>query len=176
MDIWALVTGIASILSLFLGSSEQFSQFKKYILPFGFISLGVFLGRLSNNLADSADMLTSNPIMLGAIIIVIASLVAGYFILKVIHDNLTVPGGVLIICFVALYFGINGIVKTYLHSFNPQKLSTYDLVELSKYKEKDGQLSDAKKYLNLALDYSDDKEEKKFINQKITKLTQQQLE
>ncbi|MDV4244227.1 hypothetical protein [Acinetobacter baumannii] len=114
--------------------------------------------------------------MFGVIIIVMASLLAGYFILKVIHDNLTVPGGVLLICFVALYFGINGIVKTYLHSFNPQKLSTYELVELSRYKEKDGQLSEAKKYLNLALEYSDDNEERKFINQKITKLTNQQLQ
>lgn len=176
MDIWALVTGIASILSLFLANSEQFSQFKKYIFPFGFISLGVFLGRLSNNLASSADALTSNPIMFGVLIIVMVSLVAAYFTLKVIHENLTVPSGILLICFVALYFGINGIVKTYLHSFNPQKLSTYELVELSQYKEKDGQLSEAKKYLNLALEYSDDNEEKKFINQKIAKLTKKQLE
>ncbi|WP_213067942.1 hypothetical protein, partial [Acinetobacter baumannii] len=66
--------------------------------------------------------------------------------------------------------------RQYLHSFNPQKLSTYELVELSRYKEKDGQLSEAKKYLNLALEYSDDNEERKFINQKITKLTSQQLQ
>lgn len=162
--------------SLFLGSSEQFSKFKKNIFSFGFVGLGIFFGRLSNNLSNSADALTSNPVMFGVIIIVMASLVAGYFILKVIHDNLTVAPGVLLICLVALYFGINGIVKTYLHSFNPQKLSAYELVELSKYKEKDGQLSDAKKYLNLALEYTNDNEEKKFINQKIAKLTKQQLE
>lgn len=176
MDIWSLVTGVASILSLFLASSEQFSQFKKYIFPFAFISLGVFIGRLSNNLASSADALTSNPIMLGVIIIVMTSLIVGYLTLKAIHENLTAPAGLLLICFVGLFFGINSIVKTYLNSFNPQKLSTYDLVELSKYKEKDGQLSEAKKYLNLALEYSDDNEEKQFINQKIAKLTKRQLE
>lgn len=176
MDIWSLVTGVASILSLFLGNSEQFGQYKKYIYPIGFISLGVFFGRISTNLASSADALTSNPIMFGVILIVMGSLIAGYFILKIIQDNLQVPGGVLLISFVALYFGINGIVKTYLHSFNPQKLTTYELVELSKYKEKDGQLSEAKKYLNLALEYSDNNDEKQFLNQKIAKLTKQQLE
>ena len=82
--------------------------------------------------------------------------------------------GFLLILFVAGLFGIKGITKVYIDSERPQ-LSPYELIEYAEYKEKTGQLSLAKEYLNKALENTDAESEKRFIRKKLENITNKQL-
>ena len=47
IDIWAIVAGAASIISLLIVMSDKFPEWKKYISPIGFIFGGFAIGRVS---------------------------------------------------------------------------------------------------------------------------------
>lgn len=175
MDALSLVSAIASIVSLGLALGLNSEKWKKWLLPFTYICIGISVGRITSNLNEIVDNIKADPVLPGALFIIISCLFASCYIIKVIHNTFAdVPVGFLFALFIAGLFGIKGITKVYIDSERPQ-LSPYELIEYSEYKEKSGQLSLAKEYLNKALENTSDESEKRFIQEKLKKLTNQQL-
>ncbi|WP_323740304.1 hypothetical protein [Acinetobacter oleivorans] len=175
MDTLSLVSAIASIISLGLALGLNSEKWKKWLLPFTYICIGVSVGRITSNLNEIVDNIKADPVLPGALFIIISCLFASCYIIKVIHNTFSdVPVGFLFALFVAGLFGIKGITKVYIDSERPQ-LSSYELIEYAEYKEKSGQLSLAKEYLNKALENTEAESEKRFIKEKLENITNKQL-
>jgi hypothetical protein len=175
MDALSIVSAIASIVSLGLALGLNSEKLKKWLLPVTYIFIGISVGRVTSNLNEIVDNIKADPVLPGALFIIIACLFASCYVIKTIHNTFSeIPMGFLLILFVAGLFGIKGITKVYIDSERPQ-LSPYELIEYAEYKEKTGQLSLAKEYLNKALENTDAESEKRFISEKLEKITHKQL-
>jgi hypothetical protein len=68
-DLWSLLTGIASIISLFLSAGERFASWRKYTLPGAAAFGGFAIGRISPALSSGIDQIAANPIAIGFVIV-----------------------------------------------------------------------------------------------------------
>lgn len=176
MDTLSLVSAIASIVSLGLALGLNSEKLKKWLLPFTYICIGISVGRITSNLNEIVDNIKADPVLPGALFIIISCLFASCYVIKIIHKTFSdIPLGFLFALFIAGLFGIKGIIKVYIDSERPQ-LSPYELIEYAEYKEKAGQLSLAKEYLNKALENTDAESEQIFIREKLKKITKKQLD
>jgi len=175
MDALSIVSAIASIVSLGLAVGLNSEKLKKWLLPFTYICIGISVGRITSNLNEVVDNIKADPVLPGALFIIISCLFASCYVIKVIHNTFAdVPVGFLFGLFIAGLFGIKGITKVYIDSERPQ-LSSYELIEYAEYKETSGQLSLAKEYLNKALENTSEESEKRFIREKLESITSKQL-
>lgn len=175
MDALSIVSAIASIVSLGLAVGINSEKLKKWLLPFTYICIGISVGRITSNLNEVVDNIKADPVLPGALFIIISCLFASCYVIKVIHNTFAdVPVGFLFGLFIAGLFGIKGITKVYIDSERPQ-LSSYELIEYAEYKETSGQLSLAKEYLTKALENTSEESERKFIREKLESITSKQL-
>jgi len=175
VDALSIVSAIASIVSLGLALGLNSEKLKKWLLPFTYMCIGISVGRITSNFSNVVDNIKADPVLPGALFIIISCLFASCYIIKTIHNTFAdVPVGFLFALFIAGLFGIKGITKTYIDSERPQ-LSSYELIEYAEYKENSGQLSIAKEYLNKALENTDAESEKRFIREKLENITNKQL-
>ena len=174
IDIWSLITGLASIVSLAIAIPDRHSVWRKWLVPAGWASAGFAAGRLSYTLAPSADAAFSDPALIGVLGILSVSLVAMYFVIRSVREALNVEGFFIIIFIVGSMWAISSIVTRYLDSIKPP-LAVSELLEFAKLKEQRGELALAARYLGMARRISDDNVERQAIDIKIDELKTTQL-
>ena len=75
IDIWTVVTGTASIISLLVVMSDKLPMWKKYIAPVGFLLGGVAIGRITYGLSPGAGEIFKDARAFGFIMILLLVLV-----------------------------------------------------------------------------------------------------
>lgn len=174
IDIWSLITGLASIVSLAIAIPDRYSSWRRWLVPAGWASAGVAIGRLSYSLGPSADAAFSDPALIGVLGILSVSLIAMYFVIRSVREALNVEGIFIIIFVVGSMWAISSIVTRYLDSIKPP-LAISELLEFSKLKEQRGEIGLAVRYLSIARRISEETEERRAIDAKLSELKSIQL-
>lgn len=148
-DMWSLITGLASIVSLFLSAAEKFASWRKYTVPVA-ASLGGFaIGRISPSLSSGMDQLFGDPRAAGFILLLFLIFAA----LALVSIFLMRHGQV---WYAYILFMMGMItVPTSIMPMYSQMTDTIppgDLVKLAQIKATTGEYEQAIKYLEFAKD------------------------
>jgi len=171
-DIWAMVTGLASIISLLISVSNKFPNWKKYMHPVGFVFAGFALGRISLVLSPAANQVFQDPYLAGILIILLLLLIAGVisFIFMLKHGQ---PGLAYFIFLIIITMAAPQLMKIYSDA-NPA-IPPGDYLKLATIKEENGDIEEAIKYLKKFIERTSDKSLKEKVNEKISILRQKQI-
>ena len=169
-DIWATVTGIAGILSLFLAINNKYANWKKYTVPVCVGLVGFAIGRLTVVITPMTGNLPSEnfSIMVLVFILLMVALAVFYIAMKYDQPGLAYMG--------MLFLVIIALPKVFDHySSTKSAIPSGDYLVLSKYKEKIGDYQSAVKYLQKYIDNNTDKELNDELKKMITELKRRQL-
>ena len=172
-DIWSLLTGIASFVSLFLSVGNKFASWRKYTLP-GAAALGGFaFGRISPSLSSGTSQLFKDPSSTGIILLIflifaVITFVA-YLLIRQKQDMLAY-------CLVLLgMFSVpSTIIPLYSKAVDPVLAGDY--VKLAQLKVTAEEYEQAIKYLELARDRADSEELKDTLKSQIITLEKKAVE
>jgi len=172
VDVWTIVAGAASIISLLVVMSDKFPEWKKYIAPIGFILGGFALGRVSAVALPAANRSIQDTRFMGFLLILI--LIFGVIILifrmldKKYHDWYTI-----FILFMVISIGIPSLLEKYSSVFPDVPKEDYLL--LANVKEERADLAGAVKYLEKYMSLVSDPQIKTQAEKKILSIQNKQL-
>jgi hypothetical protein len=173
IDLWSLVAGIASIISLLIVMSDKLPKWKKYIYPTALLLGGFAIGRTSFVLTPASELLFKDPIYLGLLVIIIIvigpAIMLTHLMLKK-NENWYAY----LIFLMVLMIGLPNIMDKYLTAFKAIKKEDYLL--LAKVKEDKSDYSSAIEYLEKYKNLSDSREFNEKIKEKIKTLKGKQLQ
>ena len=69
IDLWTIITGAASIVSLLVVMSDKLPKWKKYISPVGFFLGGFAIGRISAGTMPGAQQSFQDPRFMGFLMV-----------------------------------------------------------------------------------------------------------
>ncbi|MFZ5447077.1 MAG: hypothetical protein ACOZFS_00365 [Thermodesulfobacteriota bacterium] len=144
IDLWAIITGLASIISLLIAIYDKFPKWNKYILSIGFLLAGFSVGRIfTGNFPQNSD-LTFDPILIGflAIIFILLIVAFGFFYMLIKKNQMNWA-----YAFVMVFIMIVGPMLTdrYLEYFS--LVPKVDYLVLANIKERNNDIPAAIKYL-----------------------------
>lgn len=169
-DIWSLVTGAASILSLLLALAEKFSTWRKYAIPLAGVLAGFTLGRLTASLQSASDH-SSNDLTVAIVIILFVSLL-GALSLKLVHNK--EYSYAYIIFILGIILGLPKITESLRQLDSGFKFD--DALEFAVTKESEGNLSKAETYYRMAAKLASSDETRKPILGKADELHKKRTE
>ena len=147
LDIWSLITGIASLMSLFLAAGERFANWRKYILPFAAALGGFALGRISPAVSSGMNQLSGNPELTGFIIlsstVIVAITLMSYFLIR--HGKAWYG---YCLCFMGMVYIVLNVIPMYPKLLNI--VPPGDLIKLAQLKIDVEEYEQAIKYLEVA--------------------------
>jgi hypothetical protein len=111
MDIWTIITGLASIVAFVFSLPEKYSSWRIYIIPIAWASLGYAIGRMHVLLAPSINPAFEDPTLIGIIAILIIGFSVLYYAMKTIKG---VSNGFFGLLIILMFFSIEGITKNFL--------------------------------------------------------------
>jgi hypothetical protein len=167
LDIFSIVAGVASILSLVLMLQDRFAVWRKYVLPISYALCGFAAGRISAIFSEpSTSKLVENSspaiLILSIAVLTIITLVTFAFLKR----NETW------IAWMVLYLGLSFAAPQVMKSFSETSshLPPGDLILLATEKERVSDLSGAITYLEKASETSKDKNLQEQLQARIKKL------
>ena len=172
-DIWSMLTGCASLLSLFISVGKKFAAWRKYTIPVAAGLGGFAVGRISPTLSLSINHLLSDPkaagfILIFFIIITVITIVA-YALMR--H-------GETMLAYFVFVFSITSVpaVIMPLYTNMYSSIPPGDYLKLAQLKISANEYEDAIKYLELAKDNTKDNDLRKAIKEKINFITRKRTE
>ncbi|PSM48495.1 hypothetical protein C7Y66_14385 [Chroococcidiopsis sp. CCALA 051] len=171
-DIWSLVTGAASIVSLLLSLPEKYSNWRKYTLPTAYFLAGWTIHSLSSEFSQSVHEAFQDPYLAIIFLVVFAFLGLSVYVFSVLVRTGYVFHGYLIISII-VSSGITPIFNIY-SQINPA-IPTQDYLEFAMLKEQKDDLTSAIQYYQKYIQRVDDKDSKKLAQQKISTLRARQF-
>lgn len=149
-DIWSLLTGIASLISLFLSAGERFANWRKYTLPVAATLGGFAIGRISPSLSSGMDQLFGDPKVAGFILlffmIIAAMILVACLLMR--YGEIRLAYLVFIMGMISVPMGIMPMYSKILEAAIPPG----DLIKLAQIKVSSGEYEQAAKYLESARD------------------------
>lgn len=169
-DIWSLLTGSASIISLFLSAGEKFAVWRKYTIPAAAALGGFAVGRLSPSLSSGVSQLFGDPAATGFILLFFLIVSAITFVAFLLMKN----GQVGLAYFVFL-LGLVSIPTAILPMYSKtiDTIPAGDHIKLAQVKAQAKEYEQATKYLESARDKTRSSELKKEIEEQIKILQKQ---
>ena len=79
IDLWSFLIGVGSIASFLLAMWDRFPALKKYLLPLGYVLLGVTLGRVSFVGSEATLTIIRDSQVAGSLIIFLSLLLLSLF-------------------------------------------------------------------------------------------------
>lgn len=148
-DIWSLVTGLASIISLFLSMGDRFASWRKYTVPAAATLGGFAIGRISPSLSSGMDQLFGDPRAAGFILLlflILATLtLVAYFLMR--HGQVWYAYLVFMMGMISVPTSIMPMYSKVIDTIPPG-----DLIKLAQIKVTAGEYEQAIKYLESAKD------------------------
>lgn len=169
-DLWSLLTGIASIISLFLSAGERFASWRKYTVSGAAAFGGFAIGRISTALSSGIDQISANPIAIGFVIVfflIVSAItyIAYLFLIK----------GEAFFAYFIFFMGLTsvpeGIMPMYTRAFD--SIPVGDYIKLAQVKASDDEFEQAINYLEIARDRSTNDQLKKQLKEQIVLLQNQ---
>ena len=148
-DIWSLLTGIASLISLFLSAGERFAAWRKYSLPAATALGGFAIGRISPSLSSGMDHLFADPKTSGFILLIFMILAALTFVAYLLMRH-----GQVALAYFIFALGMISVPTTIIPMYSKMSelVPPGDLVKLAQIKVTSGEYEQAIKYLESAKD------------------------
>jgi hypothetical protein len=173
IDLWSFITGVVSIASFMLAMWDKFPVLKKYLLPLGYVLLGITLGRVSFISSEATVAIIRDSQVAGSLIIIISLL----FLCLFCFHSLMKKGNEMM-AYIIIVLVLSTIAPSLLTSFSKmnEKMSPKDYLSLASVYEKSNDYDGAVKYLNRYLDMASDAQLKEQIKNKILQLKQKQLD
>ena len=168
-DIWSIITGVAGVISLIISLRSKYKILKKYTIPIFYILIGFALGRFTITILPSIEQPLSKYSLIALLVFIIlfVTLAIFYIAMKYNQPGLAYMGLIMI-----LLIGLPNLVNLNL---NKEEIPIGDYIVLAKYKEQMGDFGSAIEYLEKCKYKTKDKEMKKQIEDKISKLKLMQL-
>lgn len=172
IDLWSLITGVASIASIMLAMWDKFPILKKYLLPLGYVLLGFTLGRVSFIGGSVTNAIISDSQVSGSLIIIISLIMLCLFCFHFLMKKGNEMMGYMIVVIV-----LSMIAPSLLTSFSKvsEKMSPKDYLSLASTYEKSSDYEGAIKYLDKYSEAISDKQLQEQVKNKISMLRQKQL-
>jgi hypothetical protein len=172
LDIWTIVTGAASVISLLIAMSDKFPAWHKYIVPSGFFLGGLTTGRLSAGAIPAASESMQDPRLVGFLMILIIIFIMLFlFLREMVKKNQDFYA--YFVVFMVLVTGVPQLMDKYFDAFPMIPKEDYLLLADSKEKNKDN--PGAIRYLEKYKTTLKNQESKAQIDEKIGKLQKAQL-
>ena len=157
-DIWSLITGLASIVSLLLSLNERFAGWKRYSIPTGCVLAGFAIGRISPGMSSQ-----DSGLLMIIFVLLAAAVVSMIYMLK--HEQ---PGYAYMMPVVILTLVLPTTISSY-YSANPRFTQT-DLIDLVHAKEQKADFEGAITYFKLYVKLLKDDDVKKHADEKLKDL------
>lgn len=173
IDLWSFFIGIISIASFMLSMWDRFPALKKYLLPVGYVLLGVVLGRVSFIGGEATMLIIRDSQVAGSLIIFLSLLLLSLFCFHLMAKKGNEMMGYVIIVIV-----LSSIAPSLLSTYSKinEKIPPKDYLSLSAIYEKSNDYEGAIKYLTRYSDSASDSQVKKQVESKIAQLRQKQLD
>lgn len=171
-DLWSLVTGVASIVSLLLSIPEKYSNWRRYTVPIAYLLAGWTFHSLSSEFSQSVHKAFQDPYLIVILIVVLAFLGIAVYVFSVfIRAGYTFYAYAIILLMVSS--GIPPIFDIY-SQINPA-IPTQDYLEFAMLKEQKGDLTSAINYYQKYIQRVDDENSKKQAEQNVSTLRYKQF-
>lgn len=171
-DLWSLVTGVASILSLLISLPPNYANWRKYTLPIASFLGGLTFGRISSEFSQSMYAAFQDPYLAVISIFFLATIGLILWVASIMERQNS-PQYIYALVLMFLTFGIPGFFNTY-SEMNPA-IPVQDYLELARIKEHKGDLASAIIYYQKYILKVEDENSKEQVTQKISKLRSRQL-
>jgi hypothetical protein len=172
LDIWTIATGAASIVSLLLAMSEKFPEWRKYVVPSGFLLAGFTLGRMSIGALPGAKESMQDPRFVGIVVIITLIFLMLYIFLRAMIKRKQDYYAYFVV-FMVLLIGIPQVMDKYFDAFPAVPKEDYLL--LAKSKEKNNDIAGAIRYLEKYKAMTKDKALKSQVEETIARLQKAEL-
>jgi len=148
-DIWSLLTGIASLISLFLSAGDRFASWRKYTLPVAMALGGFAIGRISPSLSSGMGHLFADPKAAGFILLIFIILAALALVAYLLMRH-----GQTMLAYFVFAMGMISVPTSIMPMYSKmaEVVPTGDLVKLAQIKVTAGEYEQAMKYLKSAKD------------------------
>lgn len=173
VDIWTLITGAASIISLLLAMSERFPQWRKYVVSSGFFFAGFAVGRVSIGALPGAQESMQDTRFIGLVAIIILIFLMLYVFLHAMIKRKQDYYAYFVV-FMVLVIGIPQVMDKYFNAF--PAIPKEDYLLLANSKEKNNDMGGAIRYLEKYKTMTHDKSLQTEIKETIARLQKAQLE
>ena len=169
-DIWAIITGIAGILSLFLVINEKYKNWKKFTIPLCAGLVGFAIGRLSIIISSATVNFPSNHLTIIIVVIVLLLVALTVFYIGMRYEQ---PGlaylGMIFIIIIALPKVFN------FYSDEKKLISPGDYLVLAEYKETIGDYYGSIQCIEKFVEINKDKVVNEEFKKKIDELKKKQI-
>jgi hypothetical protein len=169
-DIWAIITGIAGILSLFLVVNEKYTNWKKFTIPLCTGLVGFAIGRLSIIISSATDNFTSNHLSLIIVVFVLllVSLAVFYIGMRYEQPGLAYMG--------MLFLIIMAMPKVFdFYSEGKRSIPPGDYLVLAEHKETIGDYDGSIQCIETFMKINKDKVVNEKLKKKIDELRNKQI-
>ena len=172
IDLWTIVTGIASIISLLIVMSDKLPKWRKYISSLGFSLAGFAIGRISVGTILGVEQTLKDSRLTGFLMILGVIFVMLYLFLREMVKRKQDFMAYMVV-FMVLVIVVPQIMDKYFDAF--PGIHKEDYLLLANTKEKNNDIAGAIKYLQLYKDLTPKKDVKDQIEKKILSLEGKQL-
>lgn len=172
IDSWSLLTGLASLIALFLYLNEKYLGWRKYTTPALWAFSGFAIGRITGSITPQVNQSLQDTHLVGVLLILLPLLGIAVIFLVVLANRGEAWLAYSVFSLI-LTLGALPLIRDYL-SANPI-IPTGDYLKLAQMKEKSGDEEEAIRYMELFSHKIDDKELQKQIENKIKVLRSQQI-
>jgi hypothetical protein len=173
VDVWTILAGAASIISLLVVMSDKFPKWKKYITPIGFILGGFALGRVSAVALPAATRSVLDTRFTGFLLILILIFGVIIIIFRMLDEKFRNDWYLIFILFMIISMGIPALLDKYSLSFPDVPKEDYLL--LANVKEDRADLAGAVKYLEKYKSLVSDPQLKIQVENKILSIQNKEL-
>ncbi len=172
IDIWSIVAGLASIVSLFLVMKDRLPKWRRFISPAGYILAGFAIGRISVALLPGATGSIHGIRFMGFFLVLLAFFGILFLIFLSMIKKIPDWHGALIII-VVIYLTIPHLLNGYNKAF--PDVPREDYLILANIKEEKSDIAGAIRYLERYRSMLSDNKIIKQVDERIKKLQDNQF-
>ena len=169
-DIWAIVTGLAAILSLFLVVNEKYASWKKFTVPVCVGLVGFAFGRFTSAISFRTENIPSEQLSIIVIVFFVLLVALAVFYIAMKNDQPMLGyAGMLLLVILALPNMIG------FFSDDNTTISSGDYIILANYKESVGDYEGSIHYIEKFMNIIKDENVKEELKKKIAELRKRQI-
>ncbi len=169
-DIWAIVTGLAAILSLFLVVNEKYASWKKFTVPVCAGLVGFAFGRFTSAISFRTENIPSEQLSVIIIVFFVLLVALAVFYIAMKNDQPMLGyAGMLLLVILALPNMIG------FFSDDNTTISSGDYIILANYKESVGDYEGSIHYIEKYMNIIKDENVKEELKKKIAELRKRQI-
>lgn len=167
IDLWSIISGVASVISLFISLGSKLENWKKYTLPLSYLLGGFALGRISYVVPQGAEQLFTDSYSAGLVVLILAVLIilAGFAFIFVRKNES--QWAYIILMLGSLIFAPQ-VIRLYTESYTTTPPNDYLI--LVNEKERTGNFEEAIQYLEKYKNKTSNLEIKELTDKRINTL------